>query len=183
MAKSSSAADVKLATNYQTLRTTLLSEQFAPRLGRPLAFWALPSDRRLPTAFLGRTLRDLLSQPFEQLAATAGIGHKKLETFIKLLVRATKEDALDMSLENLPGADEAPADGREVDDLCCSVLTHESGTAELARERIEDRRLGRELVAAGPNLAPTLLNRRLTRRRRPKPPPLRRNGLRRTKRK
>jgi hypothetical protein len=62
---------------------------------------------------LGRTLRDLLLQPFEQLAATAGIGRKKLEMLIKLLVRATKEDAADAKIENLPGAEEAPADGRD----------------------------------------------------------------------
>jgi hypothetical protein len=47
------------------------------------------------------------------LAATAGIGRKKLETLIKLLVRATKEDAQGTSLEDLPGADETPADGRD----------------------------------------------------------------------
>jgi hypothetical protein len=73
----------------------------------------LPSDRRLPTAFLGRTLGDLLSQSFDQLATTAGIGRKKLETFIKLLVRATKEEAAEAHVENLPGADEALADGRD----------------------------------------------------------------------
>jgi len=113
MAKTSSAADVKLASNYESLRNTLLSEQYASRLNRPLAFWALPSDRRLPTAFLGRTLGDLLSQSFDQLATTAGIGRKKLETFIKLLVRATKEEAAEANVENLPGADEALADGRD----------------------------------------------------------------------
>src|SRR5437868_6677082 len=111
MAKTSSAAEVKLATNYESLRTTLLAREFAERLDRPLAFWALPSDRRLPTALLGRTLRDLFAQSFDQLAATAGIGRKKLETFIKLLVRATKEDAADANIENLPGAEEKPADG------------------------------------------------------------------------
>lgn len=111
MAKASSADDVKLASNYETLRSTLLGEQYAGRLDRALAFWALPSDRRLPTAFLGRTMRDLLSHPFEQLAATAGIGRRKLETFIKLLVRATKEDAPEAAIENLPGADEKLADG------------------------------------------------------------------------
>src|SRR5262245_14003334 len=115
MAKTSSAADVRLASNYETLRNTLLTEKYAGRLDRPLAFWALPSDRRLPTAFLGRTLSDLLGQSFDQLAVTAGIGRKKLETFIKLLVRATKEDAVEASLENLPGADEQPADGRGED--------------------------------------------------------------------
>jgi hypothetical protein len=113
MAKTSSAADVKLATSYDSLRSTLLTPQYAARLNRPLAFWALPSDRRLPTAFLGRTLSDLLKQEFDQLATTAGIGRKKLETFIKLLVRATKEDAAGAELENLPGAEEKPADGRD----------------------------------------------------------------------
>src|SRR5262245_8683159 len=113
MAKSSSADEVKLVSHYETLRQTLQAEQFESRLNRPLAFWALPSDRRLPTALLGRSLRDLLSQPFNQLAATAGIGHKKLETFIKLLVRATKEDAPGAGIENLPGGDEQPADGHD----------------------------------------------------------------------
>src|SRR5262249_3198165 len=75
--------------------------------------WALPNDRRLPTALLGRTLRELFKHPFDQLASTAGIGRKKLETLIKLLVRATKQDAADARLENLPGADEEPADGRD----------------------------------------------------------------------
>jgi hypothetical protein len=94
MAKPSSADDVKLMSSYETVRAELLAPQFADRIDKPLAFWALPNDRRLPTAFLGRTLRDLLSTPYPQLAATAGIGRKKLITFVKLLVRATKDDAL-----------------------------------------------------------------------------------------
>jgi hypothetical protein len=113
MAKTSSAAEVKLASHYETLRKTLQSEPYESRLNRPLAFWALPNDRRLPTALLGRTLRDLLNQPFPQLAATAGIGYKKLETLIKLLVRATKEDVPNASVENIPGAEEQVADGRD----------------------------------------------------------------------
>jgi hypothetical protein len=55
-----------------------------------LAYWALTNDRRLPLAFLGRTLRDLLETPFEDLAATPGIGQKKIGTLITLLGRATK---------------------------------------------------------------------------------------------
>jgi hypothetical protein len=111
MAKSSSADDVKLATNYDSLRDTLLKDEYAGRLDRPLAFWALPSDRRLPTALLGRTLRDLFKSSFAELAATAGIGRRKLETLIKLLVRATKEDAAGADIYDLPGAEEKPADG------------------------------------------------------------------------
>lgn len=113
MAKTSSAADVRLATNYESLRNTLQGKAYAGRLERPLAFWALPSDRRLPTALLSNTLRELLNQSWDQLAATAGIGRKKLETLIKLLVRATKEDAQGATAEDLPGADEMPADGRD----------------------------------------------------------------------
>jgi hypothetical protein len=113
MAKSSSADEVKLSTNYDSLRSTLLSSKFADRLDRPLAFWALPSDRRLPTALLSRTLRELFKQSFDELSATAGIGRKKLETFIKLLVRATKEESETALADYLPGADETLADGRD----------------------------------------------------------------------
>ena len=91
MPKPSSADDVKLMSSYETVKATLLEPQYVDRLDKPLAFWALPNDRRLPTAFLGRTLRDLLATPFPMLAATAGIGRKKLMTFVKLLVRATKD--------------------------------------------------------------------------------------------
>jgi hypothetical protein len=111
MAKTSSATEVKLASNYESLRNTLRKKEFEDRLDRPLAFWALPSDRRLPNALLKRTLRELFTESFEQLATTAGIGQKKLEMFIKLLVRATKDDAADAKIENLPGADEVPATG------------------------------------------------------------------------
>ncbi|MCI0357630.1 MAG: hypothetical protein L0211_03980 [Planctomycetaceae bacterium] len=93
MPKPSSADDVKLMSSYETVKATLLSPEYSDRLDRPLAFWALPNDRRLPTAFLGRTLRDLLHTPFPMLAATAGIGRKKLMTFVKLLVRATKDES------------------------------------------------------------------------------------------
>src|SRR4051812_39838703 len=147
MAAISSAADVKLASNYESLRATLLTDQYAARLSRPLAFWALPSDRRLPTAFLGRTLRDLLGQSFEQLAATAGIGRKKLETFIKLLVRATKEDAAEAEVENLPGADESPADGRDengqFDPLRVSEMVWMKWRETVRRHGVGGEKLGR----------------------------------------
>ena len=72
MPKPSSADDVKLMSSYETVKATLLEPAFADRLDKPLAFWPLPNDRRLPTAFLGRALRDLPSTPFPLLAATAG---------------------------------------------------------------------------------------------------------------
>jgi hypothetical protein len=55
----------------------------------------LPTDRRLPIAFLDRPLRELLSQPFDDLMATPGVGHKKILGFFDLLKRASKAQAPD----------------------------------------------------------------------------------------
>lgn len=147
MAKSSSADDVKLATNYDSLRTTLLSSQYADRLDRPLAFWALPSDRRLPTALLAKTLRELFAQSYDQLGTTAGIGRKKLETFIKLLVRATKEESATAVEEFLPGADETVADGRneegQFDPQRVSEMVWTKWRETVRRQGIGGEKLGR----------------------------------------
>lgn len=88
-----SVEDYNLVARFERLRKTLIEEKADGRLDKPLAFWALASDRRLPFAFLGRTLRDLLSTPFEELLATPGIGQKKISSLITLLNRATKEPA------------------------------------------------------------------------------------------
>jgi hypothetical protein len=87
--KATSAEDYKLQSSFEAVRKVLLHEKFAERLDKPLAYWALPSDRRLPLAFLGRTLRDLLEASFEELTSTPGIGQKKIGSLVKLLHRAT----------------------------------------------------------------------------------------------
>ncbi len=91
MNKASSVEDYKIVSSFQSLRKTLLDDKFADRLEKPLAYWALPNDRRLPLAFLGRTIKDLLATPFEELSATPGIGQKKISSLVKLLSRATKD--------------------------------------------------------------------------------------------
>ncbi len=89
--KVTSVEDYKIVSSFQSLRKTLLDDRFADRLEKPLAYWALPNDRRLPLAFLGRTIKDLLATPFEELSATPGIGQKKISSLVKLLSRATKD--------------------------------------------------------------------------------------------
>ena len=84
--KVTSAEDYKIVSSFQSVRKTLLDEKFADRLEKPLAYWAMPNDRRLPLAFLGRTIKDLLATPFEELSATPGIGQKKISSLVKLLV-------------------------------------------------------------------------------------------------
>jgi hypothetical protein len=90
--KASSVEDFKIATSFQAVRKQLLDEKFSDRWEKPLAYWALPNDRRLPLAFMDRTIRDLLHTPFEELSATPGIGQKKITSLVKLLNRATKDD-------------------------------------------------------------------------------------------
>lgn len=89
--KVTSVEDYKIVSSFQSLRKTLLDKKFADRLEKPLAYWAMPNDRRLPLAFLGRTIKDLLATPFEELSATPGIGQKKISSLVKLLSRATKD--------------------------------------------------------------------------------------------
>lgn len=92
MVKSPSADDVKLMNSFETIRKTLLSESHHERLQKALAYWVLPSDRRLPLSFLSRRLDDLLGHTYGELASTAGIGRKKMASFVKLLCRAAKDE-------------------------------------------------------------------------------------------
>ncbi|QDV75979.1 hypothetical protein [Botrimarina mediterranea] len=85
----------RLEGTYERLRRALISGPQDGRLDQPLSFWVLPTDRRLPIAFLGRTLRDLLAQPLEDLMQTPGVGQKKILGFFDLLRRAIKSESAD----------------------------------------------------------------------------------------
>jgi len=90
--KTASVEQLQLVSRFEALRRVLLGEPYAQHLDRPLAYWALPADRRLPLAFLGRSLRDLLDTAYSELAATPGIGQKKMRSFVKLLARVASTD-------------------------------------------------------------------------------------------
>jgi hypothetical protein len=111
MNKVTSVEDYKIVSSFQSLRKTLMDDKFADRLEKPLAYWALPNDRRLPLAFLGRTIKDLLDTPFEELSATPGIGQKKISSLVKLLSRATKDHppAVPFGLPELSEGKKPPA--------------------------------------------------------------------------
>ena len=53
MNKVTSVEDYKIVSSFQSLRKTLLDDKFADRLEKPLAYWALPNDRRLPLGVPG----------------------------------------------------------------------------------------------------------------------------------
>jgi hypothetical protein len=88
--KSTAVVDYKLVTAFETLQARLLDEKYADRHDKPLAYWTVATDRRLPLAFMGRSLKDLLNTPFDELFSTAGIGQKKIRTFLMLLKRAAQ---------------------------------------------------------------------------------------------
>src|SRR3989304_7959192 len=85
----------RLVGTYERLRKSLLSQPDDGRLDKALSYWVLPTDRRLPIAFLDRTLRDLLSRPLDELMATPGVGQKKVLGFFDLLKRAAKATSPD----------------------------------------------------------------------------------------
>ena len=87
---------LQVVSRFEGLRKALLTEAYADHLDKPLAYWALPTDRRLPLALLGRTLRDLLDTPFADFSATPGIGRKKIASLVLLLARAANTDPADL---------------------------------------------------------------------------------------
>jgi hypothetical protein len=155
MNKVTSVEDYKIVSSFQTLKKTLLEDRYADRLEKPLAYWALPNDRRLPLAFLGRTIRDLLATPFEELSATPGIGQKKISSLVKLLSRATKDHppAVPFGLNEINEA-KKPAQPPRVPamtDFDPSIVS-EALWSEW-QQTVVDNGLGRELLG---RLAPTL---------------------------
>jgi hypothetical protein len=154
--RTTSVEEIQLVSRFEGLRRTLLAGQYAASLEKPLAFWALPSDRRLPLALLGRTLNELLHTPFSELASTPGIGLKKLRCFVKLLDRVVTADPveprddLEASPENGksgPGRARA-ADGFDPSSVSELVWTQWRGS--VVRHGLADEPLGR--------LAPSLKN-------------------------
>lgn len=90
-AKSPLVEDVRIVSSFHTVSSQLKDDRYADRLERPLAYWALPNDRRLPLALLDRSIKELIDTPFDEIAATPGIGQKKINSLVKLLHRATKD--------------------------------------------------------------------------------------------
>lgn len=157
MAKASSAEEFKLISSFESVRKTLLDQRFSDRLEKPLAYWALPNDRRLPLAFLGRTLQDLLHTPFEQLSATPGIGQKKITSLVKLLHRATNDNPPMVPFGSDEAAvvapvEEAETESCEIEGKFDPALVSEALWAKW-RETVRKHNISQEMLG---RLAPTL---------------------------
>src|SRR5487761_1239571 len=115
--KAAAVMDYKLVSSYESLRKRLLDPRFADRLEKPLAYWVIASDRRLPLAFMGNTLRELLAVGFDELFSTAGIGERKIRTFLMLLRRAAQSKPI--------GA--LPDDGEDIIDKAAQAAQQQPG--------------------------------------------------------
>jgi hypothetical protein len=109
--RTSSVEELQVISRFEGLRAILTSDPYADHLDKPLAFWAMPSDRRLPLALLGRPLGDLLNTPFAELSRTPGIGQRKINSFVKLLARAANTDPSELPVELVKVSSEGSAAG------------------------------------------------------------------------
>ena len=81
------AAEYSVRAQFDDLCRRLAERQIAHQLDRPLGYWALAGDRRLPYALLDQRVRGIIETPFADLSRTPGIGKKKLASLVTLLER------------------------------------------------------------------------------------------------
>ena len=97
MNRAATLEEYHLENAFTQLRNRLRHDpKLKDRLDKPLAFWAIRADKRLPFALLGCTLGNILGRDFADLAATPGVGVKKISALLMLLERAASEPAVTM---------------------------------------------------------------------------------------
>ncbi len=148
--KPSALEEVQVVGRLESLRKILQGKEYTEHLQKPLAYWALPTDRRLPLAFLGRKLQDLLNTPFGDLAATPGIGQKKMDSFVMLLARAANTDPSEIPTEESlvreitePHARPASENGDGFDPAMTSEVVWSQWRASVVKHNLGDQPLGR----------------------------------------
>lgn len=143
--RTSAVGEYRLVSRFGELRSQLLEETFSARRKKPLAFWALPDDRRLPLAFMGHTIEQLLATPFDELLATPGVGQKKMCSLVGLLERVVVEDPDQEPA--LQATEPVPASGNAAETGFDAARVSESQwsqwRASVERHQLGDETLGR----------------------------------------
>jgi hypothetical protein len=157
LGKAASVEEARILGQFEELRRILRASPRADLLEKTLAYWVLPTDRRLPLALLGRTLGELLDSSPAELAATPGVGRKKMAALAMLLARAANHD--DHVMPDVPPTGDQPAPSAaqggsdaptEFKPLNVSEMTWAAWQAGVRRHGLEREPLGR--------MAPSLRN-------------------------
>ncbi len=148
------------ANTTQEPRTLITTEDFAlkarsddlanrlkdlpdDQLDLPIAHWAVASDRRLPYALLDRTVRQLVSTPFDGLLATPGVGRKKFTALVMLMQRAwDAKDALPVE-PVVPEIDSISLQQEVFDPERVSQVVWAEWQETVRRHQLQDELLGR----------------------------------------
>ena len=96
----------RLGAQFLELRDTLQSPKYRRHLEKRLAFWVTRTDRRLPIALLGRTLKEILDIPLVEILQFPSIGEKKFAVLVSLLQRVVGTSGTDIPV--LDAVDSVP---------------------------------------------------------------------------
>jgi hypothetical protein len=143
--------DYKLTTSFDEVRRKLSDPILADRLEKPLAYWVVSTDRRLPFPFLDRPLGELVNTSLADLLGTAGIGIRKVQTLIMLLNRAAKPlppgglapPANVVAAENLTSGVVGRGGAGDVDAAIVSEALWVQWRATVCEHHLENETLGR----------------------------------------
>ena len=139
-----SAELVALRSSFEELRRRLLEGNRQDCLDRPLAYWALPNDRRLPYALLHRTVGEVVRGSFDAVSSTPRIGRKKIASLLMLLHRVLEQGMAAGGIgqrEAMAGAEKA-GNGAFEPGLVSESLW-EQWRHTVRRHGLEQERLGR----------------------------------------
>jgi hypothetical protein len=87
------AEEAKLKETFEQVVAQLKKPEFQSRHPHALAYWVQKADRRLPLAFLDRTVGEIIHTSYYILVASAGIGPKKMQCLTRLLRRVVTHEA------------------------------------------------------------------------------------------
>lgn len=150
-----SVQDQSLASRFHSICEALKQEKYQSRMSKPLAFWVLPNDRRLPLALLNRSIGQIISTPFDDLAATPGIGRKKISSLVSLMVRATSDSPPSIPNIASPGSPAVEGMSTQFDAKIVSEALWSQWTSVVRQFNLGNECIGR--IADSLNNIPTVI--------------------------
>lgn len=150
-----SAEEHALRARFQEVCAQLQDRDGDDRFEKPLAFWTLASDRRLPYALLERSVGQVVRTSFEELFATPGIGHRKLSSLVMLLERVRADLSVPVVAEQECVATQPIDHEGRFDANLVSEQHWTDWCTTVRRHHLEDEQLGR--VAPALSSLPTVI--------------------------